>query len=105
MNLVTLIVHSPSQARATVNAKVKKRNSRIAENIEVVKVRGERKEKRKAVREGETRSPSSPAAGVEPGKDLFRTTKVRPAAITGGGHHSYSPAKLNFRSAIGNGGV
>ena len=32
-------------------------------------------------------------------------TKAQPAAITGGGHHSYSPAKLNFRSTIRNGEV
>jgi len=44
MNFVTLTIHSPSHAIATVNAKVK-RNSRTAKSMGVGEVRGERKER------------------------------------------------------------
>jgi len=105
MNFVTLTMHSPSHASATVDAEVKKRNSRTTESMVVGEVCGERKKKRKAGRgEGGSISLSS-TAGVESCESSFSNHEVRPAAITGRGYHSYSPGKLDFRSTIRNGEV
>jgi hypothetical protein len=51
MNLVTLTVHSPSHASATLDAKAKKRNSWTVGSMGVGEARGERKKKRGAGRE------------------------------------------------------
>ena len=101
MNFVTLTVHSPSHASATVEAKVKKRNNRTAENMEVgeVGVKG-RKREREEGKEGQPlKFNDRPLNVMNTG---FRTTKILPAEITGRGFHSYSPAKLDFRSTIRN---
>ena len=105
MNLVTFTMHSPSHASATVDAKVEKRNSRSIESMGVGGMRGERKEKREAGKEEGGSISLSSTGGIEHFASSVSNHEGSTSGDHRGGYHSYSPAKLNFRSTIRNGEV
>lgn len=75
MNLVTLTMHSPSHASARFDAKAMEKNSRTTDGIGIGEVRGGRD--KKVEREGGV------SFSLSSSSTHFRTTKVRPTAITG----------------------
>jgi len=75
MNLVTLTIHSPSHACATIDAKVRKRKYRIAESMTAGGVRG-RSERGRGREKGRMGSvPLSSTADVERRRSSFSNHK------------------------------